>query len=569
MTNPDAAFRYLADLVGGLADAGCTAAFVSPGSRNTPLTLALGAEPRITDVSVRDERSAGFAALGHGKATGTPAIVACTSGSAATHYLAAVVEADQSAAPLIVLTADRPVRLRGTGAPQTMDQTDLYGAHVKTFVELDPSTRGDGRADALALDAAAVTTPAGPVHANVPLEEPLVPPRPVPPAAPDPLEPRTTAPAAPSDALAALEGRRVLVVVGGRGTPRLAAAVTHAAEHLGAPVFADPQANVVGDAVLSHGDLIVGVGEPGSPTVMETHRPDVVVRIGPIPTSKPMWQWLEASGVDQILIDSSRLADPLGSASVTVDGDPAAVLEATSIPYNPDRSFLTGWLGLDAAAGRAVTATLETLPFPNEPQIARSVAASVPDGTTLFVASSMPVRDLDAFGEPRAGVRVLANRGLNGIDGTISTALGVALSGAPTTLLVGDLAALHDATALGEVARLGAPLRIVVVNNDGGGIFSFLPQASSPVVDPGLYERHWGTPHGLRLAPIAAAMGLEASTVSEQDELEAVVAAPITRPGLVELVTDRDTNLEHHRVLRGAVAAALGLGGGEQVEEGS
>ena len=567
MTNSDTTFRYTADLVGGFADAGCTVAFVSPGSRSTPLTLALARDPRIEDISIRDERSAAFAALGYAKATGTPAIIVCTSGSAAAHYLAAIVEADQSVAPLLVLTADRPERLRGTGAPQTMDQTRLYGPHVKTFVELDPaSSNSSGRADAAALYEVSVTPPAGPVHANVPFDEPLLPIRPVDPATPSTSTVTVGVPTTPSGLFADLEGRKVLIVVGGRDQPDLASLVSKAAAALGAAVFADPQANVTGPNTLSYGDLIVGAGGE-VPDALTLHGPDVVLRIGPIPTSKPMWRWLESCGTDQILIESSRLDDPLGSAGTIVKADPVAVLKANPMPNNTDRAFLDTWLDLDAVAGDALEAALADLVFPNEPEIARIVTRSVPLDSVLFVASSRPIRDVDAFAPARTGVRVVANRGLNGIDGTISSAMGIAVSGTPTTVLVGDVAALHDVSSLSEVARLGTPVRIVVVNNDGGGIFSFLPQASSPLVDPDVYERHWGTPHGLLLAPIAEAMGVPSITVETRESLAAAVTSPIEGPELIEIRTDRQSNRAHHDAIRGAVAAALRLGGGEEIEQ--
>ncbi|MEE8457997.1 MAG: thiamine pyrophosphate-binding protein, partial [Acidimicrobiia bacterium] len=240
MTTADETARFCADLVAGLADAGVDVAFISPGSRSIPLTLAFAADPRVRDISIRDERSAGFAALGYGKATGRPAAVVCTSGSAPTHYFPAVVESDQAGSPLIVLSADRPARLRGTGAPQTMNQINLYGSHVKWFIDLnttDPSGRELGRT--IANMAAAL--PSGPVHANVALDEPLLPD-----LLPLPGEPQGWI--APDDAGARrgaafdpLIGRNVLIVASGRQREGFPAAVNVVAEALGAPVMSDPQ----------------------------------------------------------------------------------------------------------------------------------------------------------------------------------------------------------------------------------------------------------------------------------------------------------------------------------------
>lgn len=550
MTSADETARYCADLVAGLADAGVDTVLISPGSRNTPLTLAFAAEPRVRDISIRDERSAGFVALGYGKATGVPAVVVCTSGSAATHYFPAVVEADQAATPLIVLTADRPERLRGTGAPQTMDQINLYGTHVKTFTDLN--LRGDtGRRDGHLLAEAAVTLPGGAVHANMPIDEPLLGDTRPPP--PDPGD--WVAPAhhrvASGDLLDALVGKNVLIVASGRQQPGFRDAANQVAHALGAPMMADPQCWVTGPNTVANGDLLAG-----STGAFSGAPPDAVLRLGPIPTSKPLWSWLERSGVDQILVQSSRLTDPLNSATTVLDCDPTAFLLANVPSRVADSAFLDTWTALDRKAGDAVRHALGKLPFPNEPQIARTLMAEVPPETFVYVGSSMPLRDTDTFADPRSDVTVFANRGVNGIDGAISTALGAALAGTPVTMLVGDIATLHDATALSEVARLGAPLRVVVVNNDGGGIFSFLPQATSDLVGAATFEKHWGTPHGLSLATIASGMGLRAGAIDSPGAFVEAVGAPINTPELIELHTDRSANVTHHRAIRDAISFA-------------
>jgi 2-succinyl-5-enolpyruvyl-6-hydroxy-3-cyclohexene-1-carboxylate synthase len=558
--------EYAAHLVGGLADAGLDMAIVSPGSRNTPLTLAFAAEPRIRDISIRDERSAGFVALGYAKATGTPAAVACTSGSAAAHYLPAIVESDQSATPMIVLTADRPLRLRGTSAPQTMDQIDLYGAHVKSFIDLDTADTSSAHTSATILMAAAVTRPPGPVHGNVPFDEPLVPDGPV-----APVQPRVTtsdgSPSSePSGVADDLADRKVLIVVGGRGNTALSRAVNALSVQIAAPVIADPQTNITGANVLKHGDLIVAAQDAdGRPLALDAHRPDVVLRLGPLPTSKPLWSWLETSGVDQVLVEHARLADPLGSATTTYAQDPLHLLGHLDVPATQDDQFLTAWLAMDRVVSTAMEAAVAALPFPNEPAIARTIAASVPDHSILFVGSSRPIRDLDAFGDARDSVTVIANRGVNGIDGAISTALGAALTGTPTTLYIGDVTALHDISAITEVQRLAPPLQIVVVNNDGGGIFSFLPQARTSTIPETVYERHWGTPHGLAISPIAASMGLASRTVTSRGELADALRNQIETPELIEIVTDRSTNLGHHQIVRKAVT--LALTGSEHIEQ--
>jgi 2-succinyl-5-enolpyruvyl-6-hydroxy-3-cyclohexene-1-carboxylate synthase len=559
---------HAAHFVGGLADTGVDMAFISPGSRNTPLILAFAAESRIRDVSVRDERSAGFAALGYAKATGVPAVVVCTSGSAAAHYLPAIVEANQSATPMIVITADRPIRLRGTGAPQTMDQVDLYGSHVKLFVDLDTSDRSGAHGEAIALVRTAVALPAGPVHGNAPFDEPLVPDEPVAPAAPRAVTPVAQTDADHVDITGHLTGRKILIVVGGRGGVALSRAVNELANRIAAPVVADPQSNVTGPNVLTHGDLVVSAHDADARSLaLNAHRPDVVLRLGPIPTSKPLWTWMEHSGVDQILVHRSRLTDPLDSAALTLDVDPLRLLKSLEIPANPDHRFVDAWVAMDRVVASTLTAAISELPFPNEPAIAHAIASSVPDHSILFVGSSRPIRDLDAFGHTRPSVTVIANRGVNGLDGAISTALGSALTGTPTTLYIGDVTALYDISALTETQRLGSPLRIVVVNNDGGGIFSFLPQSRSSTVPNAVYERHWGTPHGLSIAAIAHSMGLSSRTVTSYDELTRALERPIEKPELIEIMTERSENLDYHIALRKAVALALAAS--EHIEQRS
>jgi 2-succinyl-5-enolpyruvyl-6-hydroxy-3-cyclohexene-1-carboxylate synthase len=554
--------QLCADFAAGLADGGVRVVFVSPGSRNTPLTLAIAREPRLRDVNIRDERSAGFMALGYGKATRQPAAVLCTSGSAATHYFPAVVEADQDGAPLIVMTADRPAALRNTYAPQTLNQVDLYGSHVKRFFDVDDPTARGRVLGVQAVHEALLPTP-GAVHFNFPFEEPLVPASLPPTREPEAAVPSTPPYVGPTDALAQLSGRRVVFVASGHQPEGFAEELDRTARALGAPIIADPRTPVHGPNVIHHADLMLG-GSAGEP-LMARLMPDMVVRLGPLPTSKPWWQWLEESGVDQILVHDGRLEDPLGSATVTVDQDPTAFLRNNLTRQPSPTAYVEQWSFLDAVAGAAAALALEGLPFPNEPEIARSVMAMAPSGSIIYVASSRPIRDVDAFAITRPDVSVLANRGVNGIDGTVSSAIGASLSGSPVTLLIGDIAALHDVGALAEAATLGVPLRIIVVNNDGGGIFSFLPQASSGAIDPDVFEQHWGTPHGLAIRNIATAMGLPARLVSARDALHTSIEASIDGPELLEITTDREANTSHHRAIRDAVADAL-RGSGE-IEE--
>lgn len=538
------------DLVAGFADAGVTRTFISPGSRNTPLTLAFTRFDGIDDISVRDERSAGFMALGAAKATGTPTVVVCTSGTAAAHYLPAIIEADQTSTPMIVLTADRPVGLRGTFAPQTTDQAHLYGSHVKAYIEMAaPLT--DWRETARAIVATARDGIGGPVHVNVPLSEPLVPDRlPVAASASGP----STRPAEPDRTIAIpdladeLSDKRVLIVGGGACDAAFPRLLGEYAAALAAPVIAGPQCRQDHPTTVRSSDMLARTGH------LDRLRPDVVLRFGGLPASKAVWEWLETSGVPQILVGRSRLTDPLDSAYLLLDV-PVAEFVRRQPAFTAASSYLAEWQGSDLVVGNAIEEALST-DAPTEPSAARAVTRFAPGDSALFVASSMPIRDVDTFGVARSDLRVIANRGVNGIDGSISTALGMALTGVPTTALIGDIAALHDVTALAEIARLGAPLRVIVINNDGGGIFSFLPQRRSDIVPGDIYEKHWGTPHGLSLTDVARSFRLDARRIATQDELEKAVAAPI-RPELLEVVTDRDTNVEIHEAISDAVREAL------------
>ncbi len=537
-------------MVAGFADAGVTLAFISPGSRNAPLTLAFAMSTEIEEISIRDERSAGFLALGAAKATGVPAVVVCTSGSAATHYLPAIVEADQSSTPLIVITADRPVELRGTFAPQTMDQTDLYGSHVKASFESGSSST-DWRESARAIVETARNGIAGPVHVNVPLSEPLVPD-----ALPETVghdgdgtfkQARVGAEPLP-DLVEELADKRVLIVAGGSCDASFPALLGAYAGSLAAPVIAGPQCRADHPTTMRSADMLARTGH------LDTLQPDVVLRFGGLPTSKSVWTWLETCGIPQVLVGRSRLSDPLNSATMLLDVSPTEFV-AHQPGFTAKSGYLDEWQAADRFVSSAIDAALSSS-IPTEPAIARAVTEAVPGQSVLFVGSSMPIRDVDTFGAPRSDVRVIANRGVNGIDGSISTALGMAMSGAPTTALIGDVAAMHDATALSELARLGAPLRIIVINNDGGGIFSFLPQRRSGVIDDDVYEKHWGTPHGLSLAAIAGSMGLAANRVETMDQFKEAIGGPIG-PELIEVTTDRSENVDVHRAISASVRETL------------
>lgn len=543
VAHPNAAFS--AALVAALADLGMEHVCLSPGSRSAPLAVAFAEHARIRTWVHHDERSAGFFAIGLARCTDRPVALLCTSGTAATEYHPAVTEAAASRVPLLVLTADRPPELRDVGAPQAIDQIKLYGDAVKWFHHgAPPDETAVGHAPHLAAHAwgAARELPAGPVHVNLPFREPLADgPHSV---ASQQSTPAVRLPAAYPHAAdvaavaAELSGRRPLFVVGSADSIA-ARAIHELALALDAPVFADPQSGLragVHEAVIVPADPLAAAG------ALDRLTPDVVVRWGSLPTSKAQWSWLEHHPqVPQILVDPGGHRDPLGSTNLVLRtglGETAQALGAAAPAAQP---WLAAWHRAAKAAEDVIAAALAAEPFPNEPAIARTVFAAAPAGSALFCASSMPIRDVDAFATSRVGgLEVYANRGANGIDGSIATAAGIAATGTPTTALVGDVAALHDIGSLATVQRLGLPLTIVVVHNDGGGIFGLLPHADPALVDPTIYEQVFGTPHGTDFVAVAEAFGMVATAVSSQSELLAAVADAGRTPALLQLHTDRD-----------------------------
>ncbi len=553
-------------LVDELCAAGATTAAVCPGSRSTPLALACAAEPRLAVRSVVDERSGAFLALGAAKATGKPALVVATSGTAGAHFYPAILEAEASRVPLVALTADRPPELHGFGAPQTLDQQHLFGTHVRFFADLGvrepgPEALRHLRAVAAAAAARALGTPRGPVHLNAPFREPPMPEAdaPPPPAgpgsiriAPGKLEPDEAA----LDAAARELSRRPrgVIVCGPRDAwDDLPRAVRALSESLGYPVLAEaasqvrfrlPESLAHYDSLLKH------------QTLADAARPDAVVRIGGGLTSKTLQQWLDASGAWTVcLSDDGALFDPGHSASLAICGD--AVRACDELARRVQRREPHPGSALVEAERRARAALHESFAAEtdlSEPGTARELAAALPAEALLFVSSSMPVRDLDAWaGAGRA--RVLANRGLNGIDGIVSSALGAAIAtGQPTAVLIGDLALLHDLSGLLAARRLGAPLLLVVVNNDGGGIFNFLPVAQATES----FEELFATPHGLDLAHAAALCGARLSRPRNAAELRARVLHGLGNGlQMVEVRTSRSANVERHAELHRLVARAL------------
>jgi 2-succinyl-5-enolpyruvyl-6-hydroxy-3-cyclohexene-1-carboxylate synthase len=594
----EAGRRFALTLVDELARAGVTDACLAPGSRSAPLALALAEHPGIAVHVHLDERSAAFFALGAAKRSGRPVVVLCTSGTAAANFHPAVLEADHARTPLLVLTADRPPELRGTGANQATDQLKLYGPAVRWFCEVgvpsdDPAAGRYWRSLASRAWAEATGRPAGPVHLNLAFTDPLVPLDRSLPAAGDwarpsgdpipgrdlrlpgePAEgrpggaPWTAAPsgvraAAPEDVAALAEAVRASprgLLVAGWGADLDPAAVDAFVAASGWPVLADPLSGARrGPAAISTYDGLLR-----APRFAAGRRPDLVVRVGGAPTSKALTAWLDPS-VRQVLVDpAAGWLDPGRSASLRLTADPSVLLAATAAlleargPGPAPGPWLQEWLEAERLAREAIDGLLEEWTEPFEGRVARDMVAWMPDGATLVVGSSMPVRDVDAFARPRDGLRLVANRGLSGIDGFVATALGVAAAGdEPVAALCGDLTVLHDASSLLGAAGRPRGAVLVVFDNDGGGIFSFLPQARLPAE---LFEPLFGTPHGLDLAALAAAARVPWRVVEKAADLVPALDAALAGGGtqLVLVRGDRAANLARHRALTEAVTAAVG-----------
>ncbi|WP_426572317.1 2-succinyl-5-enolpyruvyl-6-hydroxy-3-cyclohexene-1-carboxylic-acid synthase [Aquihabitans sp. McL0605] len=570
----DTQATFCATLVDEWVRGGVTDAVVSPGSRSTPMALALAADERIAVHVHHDERAAGFVALGLGLASGRPAVVLTTSGTAAVELHPAVVEAHQASVPVVVITADRPPELHHVGAPQTVDQVRLFGDAARWFTDPgvpDAVSAGTWRSLAARSIAEATTGPRGPgpVHVNLAFREPLVGrvgalPEGRPHGAPwHTTEGRRAAvdrfgTARLTELLDADRG--VIVAGGGAGDP---AVVLSLAAATGWPVLADPRSGcripepgviAAFDAILRHESTAAAL------------RPDVVLRLGEPPASKVLGQWLAASGATEVAVDAhGRWFDAARTAAHVLHADPAAAGQAlihlVGGRTESNAAWTGSWARAEAAAQEAIDTVLARHEAPTEPGIARAVAAALPPGSTLVVSSSMPVRDLEWFAAPRTDLRVLANRGANGIDGVVSTGVGAALaarsSGAATAVLIGDVALLHDTNALLGLADRGVDLTIVVVDNDGGGIFSFLPQATTLAGDR--FEQLFGTPHGVDLTLLAAAHGLMTVEPAGGADVDTAVRASVGAGGsrLVRIRTDRTDNVAIHDKIHAAVATAL------------
>jgi 2-succinyl-5-enolpyruvyl-6-hydroxy-3-cyclohexene-1-carboxylate synthase len=564
-----------------LARGGVRHAVLSPGSRSTPLAVALWRAPEIEVSVIVDERSAAFFALGAVQASGAPVAMLSTSGTAAANFHPAICEADESALPLIALTADRPPELRGIGAGQTIDQIKLYGSSVRWFCEVGTHEADDDgllhyRSVACRALAAARGEPRpGPVHLNLPWREPLAPiavegaVTATDPLALDgrggrPLTAVTQLDLEPSefllDEVASHIGDAIagVIVAGRQRDPELREPLAHLARVTGFPILAEPTSQLrCGPHDRSHVvtayDLLLRDERFARATT-----PDLVLRFGEMPTSKPLRAWLTQSGADQLVVDPyGGWNEPTARAAALLRADPtelAAGWAARLEKQSGGREAPQKWIEADRAARAAIEADLGSLGEITEPSLHFALGAAHRDGDVVYTASSMPIRDQEAYLPPsETDALFLCNRGANGIDGLVSSGIGAAHAGGrPTTIVTGDLGLLHDIGGLAALSDVSTPVRIVIIDNDGGGIFGFLPQAEALPTDE--FEALLGTPRGVDTAKAAELFGLPHRRLEYLDQLpEALVAGT----GLIEVRVDRRANVDLHRRLNVTVAEAI------------
>jgi 2-succinyl-5-enolpyruvyl-6-hydroxy-3-cyclohexene-1-carboxylate synthase len=588
---PNRNYAFAGALADELARCGVQHVCICPGSRSTPLALALGEHAAIEAHTHIDERAAGFFALGLSKSTRSPVALVCTSGTAAANFLPAVVEASYTGVPLLVLTADRPPELREWGAGQTIDQQRLYGNHVRWFAEVAVPDAGIAMlryARALACRSvdAATGRAGGPVHLNLPFREPL-----------DPCEVATDIAATPTGsardgrpgaepytrvqhALAAptpgdtarlaermRNAKRGIVAVGPlEAGPDAAPAIAELAARLGWPLLAEPASQLrcgphtARGLVVATADLLLRDAGFGN-----AHAPDFVLRFGTAPTSKAFRLWLERHEPgDLVLVDPERrFHDPSHLATEILCVDEVALCEhlCRRLPEPPPgpEGWREAFRRADVAIGRVLEAELAEDRL-LEPRVVLELARVLPARTRLLVSNSMPIRDVDAFWPAsETALRVFTHRGANGIDGLVSSAAGIAMdaNGGPVVLLTGDLAFLHDVSGLVAAKRLRVPLAIVVLDNDGGGIFSQLPVARS--AEPESFDAFFCTPHAGDLEALATGVGARATRVSSCAHFHTAMKDALSSNGLSVVIVpvDRDGGIEQRQAIVGRIADAV------------
>ncbi|MEH7127034.1 2-succinyl-5-enolpyruvyl-6-hydroxy-3-cyclohexene-1-carboxylic-acid synthase [Neobacillus drentensis] len=564
MNHQESLTAYIAAVVAELIFSGVTDVVVSPGSRSTPMAMIMAEHPDLKVHIHVDERSAAFFALGIAKSLNRPVAILCTSGTAAANYFPAIVEARYARVPLIVLTADRPHELREVGAPQAIDQIHLYGKHVKWFSEMALPEKSDeiiryARTVCARAVAIATSAPAGPVHLNFPFREPLI---------PKLDEELFELNERPNGYIKVQNGDLTLsdehfqeiakrltktnkgvIICGNMGDPEFPKAVTQLAEQLNFPIMADPLSQLRSgqhslENIIETYDTFLRVDDAKS-----FLKPDVILRFGAMPISKALTIFLKENGsAEQYVIDGGGgWRDPSALSTNMIFCNESLFCEKllTYTVPNSSSEFLTKWKKINELTKENMNA-LRDIRELSEGKLFYQLAEMVPEGATLFVGNSMPIRDLDSFFlNNNKAIKVMANRGANGIDGTVSTALGAALYSKSIYLVLGDLTFFHDLNGLIVAKLYNIDINILLVNNNGGGIFSFLPQSEHPKN----FELLFGTPLDLEFEHAVKMFKGEFTKIEDWDHLESEMKKSTNQTGLkvYELRTNRDNNRDEHR----------------------
>lgn len=575
MNHIESLTAYIAAFVDELARVDVRHAVISPGSRSTPLSMLMSKHPDMAVHMNIDERSAAFYALGLAKATRKPVALVCTSGTAAANYLPAVVEAHYSRVPLIVITSDRPHELREVGAPQAIDQTQLYGKYVKWSCDL---ALPDGRDTSIQYIrniskrafVTALQSPSGPVHLNAPIQEPLV-----------PIMDRDffdrgrsgqqgsfrfdDGKMIASDSVmddlvnVVTKAKKGIIVCGEIHNRTFRESVLALSSALQYPILADPLSQLRScseDGVVETYDMFLRLEK-----IQEELRPEVIIRFGSMPVSKPLTLFIKKhKGIQQIVVDGGAgWREPTGMATQMVYSDESLFCEQLADRMSgkkKDHGWMDKWLAVNETTKKALLSIKEDDSM-NEGRIFSELQELLPAGTNLFVGNSMPIRDCDTFFHCMdKSIKIYSNRGANGIDGVVSTALGVSAAGEPTVLVIGDLSFFHDMNGLLAARMLKRDMTIIIVNNDGGGIFSFLPQSS----EKEFFEELFGTPHGLDFSHVIEMYGGRFSRVRDWQQFRHACEESLQETGLkvIEVMTERQSNVELHRKLAEKAAKELG-----------
>ncbi|RLQ97840.1 2-succinyl-5-enolpyruvyl-6-hydroxy-3-cyclohexene-1-carboxylic-acid synthase [Falsibacillus albus] len=567
---------FTASFINEMNKSGITDVVVSPGSRSTPMAMLMAEHPNINLYINVDERSAGFFALGMAKASKKPVALLCTSGTAAANYFPAIVEAEISRVPLLVLTADRPHELRNVGAPQAIDQIHLYGQHVKWFNEMALPEEGESAMKYVTAAARrAVSTslckPAGPVHLNFPFREPLIPDL-------DSL-PYQSVKTEVTSIPGVMEGRRQIdpkqveglldlllheeegvIVCGPIDDPEFSKEVIHLAEFLGYPILADPLSQLRSghespQIILEGYDAILR-----SVDAKNELQPKVVIRFGAMPVSKSTMQFMQGlTEASHIVVDSGGgWRDPSSMSTVMIYGGEAEFCKTISAIKN-EIARKSGWLSKWQAMNEIAVRNLQevkAIEEIDEGKIFCELAKLLPNESALFIGNSMPIRDVDTFFfKTNKNITLYANRGANGIDGVVSSALGASVYNEPMFLVIGDLSFFHDMNGLLAARMNELNLSIILINNNGGGIFSYLPQAQHAKH----FEKLFGTPLNMEFKAAGELYGASYAKVNDWNDFEVFVSEAANTKGIsiIEVPTDRQKNVQAHRKLWNCVSREI------------